>query len=264
MKIAYFDCFSGISGDMIVGALIDLGLDVKKLKKELEKIDIKGYRVKAKKVKRKEIGGTNFEVGGGREKRNPDQIIRIIEKSRLSKEIKNQAKEIFSKLGEVEKKIHGGRHPLSPARVSKGNLGGQDTPKGDENEFDELGEIDTIIDVISTLCGIKMLGIEEIYSSPIPFGKGFLKCSHGILPVPAPATAQLLEGAQVYGKDIKGELTTPTGAVLIRFLAKKFGKMPEIKIEKIGYGAGTKNLKIPNLLRVIVGEKSREKRRIFS
>lgn len=243
MRVAYFDCFSGISGDMILGALIDLGLSSKELEKELKKLDIPNFKLVVKKVKKQGIGGVGVEVVAkdNKERRLKD-ILTIIDKSKLDKDIKESAKKIFTRLNDAESRVH---------RENKEHM-----------HFHELGMLDTIVDVVGALVGIKKLGIERIYSSPLHLGTGFVKCTHGTLPIPAPATAELLKGIPIYGSPphqkfwCGGELVTPTGAVLITSLAEKFGDMPKMKIEKIGYGAGHKDLPIPNLLRVMVGEAS--------
>jgi uncharacterized protein (TIGR00299 family) protein len=235
MRIAYFDCFSGISGDMVLGALIDLGLSPKKLEKELKKLDIPGFKLKVKKVKKNGIAGVGVEVvTKDKKKRNLEVLLKIIDKSGLAQDIKEQAKKIFKRLSNAENKIH---------KEKKGH-----------QHFHELGMLDTVIDIVGVLVGIKKLGVKRVFSSSLHVGSGFVKCSHGILPVPAPATLELIKKVPVYGKDIEAELVTPTGAVLITSLAEKFGEIPPMKIEKIGYGTGQKNLPVPNLLRVIVGE----------
>lgn len=235
MKIAYFDCFAGISGDMFLGALIDLGLSPKYLEKELKKLDIPDFKLVVKSVKKNGISGVGVEViTKDKEERNLNDIFKIIDKSSLAKDIKEQSKKVFKRLSDAENKVH---------KEKKG-----------ERHFHELGMLDTIVDVVGALIGIKKLGIKKIYSSPLHVGSGFVKCSHGTLPVPSPATAELIRGVPTYGRDVKGELVTPTGAVLITSLAESFGAMPQMKVEKTGYGAGARSLTIPNLLRVIIGE----------
>ncbi len=235
MRIAYFNCFSGISGDMILGALLDLGWPVEELEKELGKLNLTGYKIKVKKVQKKSIAATQIkiETKGDEKERKLPHILSIIETSKLGKEIKEISKSIFTKLAAVEAKIH----KKSPEEI----------------HFHELGGLDTIIDVVGAAVGIKYLGIEKIYASSLPLGKGFVKCAHGTLPLPAPATLELLKEIPVYGSQIEAELVTPTGAAIITSLAKNFGEMPSIKIESIGYGAGQRDLPTPNLLRVSVG-----------
>jgi len=235
MRAAYFDCFSGISGDMVLGALVDLGWPVEELKRELDKLDLFGYRIEAKKVAKRGILSTQIKirVKEGKKERKLEDILSILDKSKLEEKVKERSRAIFTKLASVEAKIHG----KSPQKI----------------HFHELGGLDTIIDVVGAVAGMNYLGVEKVYSSPLPLGKGFVKCSHGILPVPAPATLELLKEIPVYGSDIEAELVTPTGAAIISNLAENFGQMPPMKIEHIGYGAGQRDLTIPNLLRVSIG-----------
>ena len=235
MRVAYFDCFSGISGDMVLGALVDLGWPVKELERELDKLDLFDYQIEAEKVAKKGITSTqiNIRIKEEKKERKLKDILSILDKSKLEEEIKERSRAIFIRLANAEAKIHG-KNP-------------------EEIHFHELGGLDTIIDVVGAVAGMKYLGIEKVYSSSLPLGKGFVKCSHGTLPVPAPATLELLKGVPVYGSNIEAELVTPTGAVIISTLAENFGQMPPIKIDNIGYGAGQRDLPVPNLLRVSVG-----------
>ena len=237
MKIAYFDCFSGISGDMTVGALLDAGLKVEALEKELKKLGLSGYRLEVNKVVKKGISATQFKVKikeEGVERRFRD-ILDILEKSKLDEEVKRETKKIFFNIAQAESKIH--------------------QKDIDKIHFHEIGGLDSIIDITSAVIGVKTLGIEEIYSSALPVGKGFVKCAHGLIPVPAPATLELLKNIPIYSGGIESEMITPTGAAIISTLAKNFGERPLMKIERIGYGAGEKEFAIPNLLRVSIGEK---------
>lgn len=237
MRIAYFDCFSGISGDMFVGALLDAGLKIEILEKELNKLNLSGYQLEVNKVLKKGISASQFKVKiqeKGVERRFKD-ILNILEESKLDQEIKNEVKKIFFKIAEAESKIHQ-----------------EDIEK---IHFHEIGGLDSIIDISSAVIGIKALEIKEIYSSPLPLGKGFVKCAHGILPLPAPATLELLKNIPTYSGGMESEMVTPTGAAIISTLTKDFGERPLMKIEKIGYGAGEREFSIPNLLRVSIGEK---------
>ena len=237
MKIAYFDCFSGISGDMTVGALLDAGLKIETLEEELKKLGLSGYQLEVNKVVKKGISATKFNVKikeEGMERRFKD-ILTILEKSKLDEEIKKETKKIFFNIAQAESKIH--------------------QKDIDKIHFHEIGGLDSIIDITSAVIGIKTLGIEEIHSSALPVGKGFVKCAHGVIPVPAPATLELLKNIPTYSGGIESEMITPTGAAIISTLTKSFRKRPLMKIEKIGYGAGEKEFTIPNLLRVSIGEK---------
>ncbi|MDI6840911.1 MAG: nickel pincer cofactor biosynthesis protein LarC [bacterium] len=239
--IAYFDCFSGISGDMILGSLVDAGFSLIELKKELKKLLIPGYRIESKRAPRNGILGTQVKIivsssyKAEKVHRKLEDIISLINRSGLGNDIKSKSKEIFSRIAIVEAKIH--------------------NKQVEDIHFHEVGAVDSIIDVIGALIGIKYLGIEKVYSSPLNLGTGFVKCSHGILPVPAPATAELIKGIPIYSTGINSELVTPTGAAIITSLAEKFGEMPLMRVEKVGYGIGGKELRIPNMLRVFIGNK---------
>jgi len=238
MKIAYFDCFSGVSGDMILGALLDAGLDIRELEAGLGRLKISGYKLKAEKTAKKGISGTRFSVDIIEQnvERSLKDIVEIIDKSDLDDDIKDLSKNTFRELAIVEASIHG--------------------KSIDEIHFHEAGGLDSIIDVVGSLISIKRLGIEAIYSSRIHVGTGFLECQHGVLPVPAPATLALLKQIPIYSTGIEAELATPTGVCVLKTLSRGFGIMPEMKVEKVGYGAGSRDLEIPNLLRVYVGETS--------
>ncbi|MEW6161920.1 MAG: nickel pincer cofactor biosynthesis protein LarC [Nitrospirota bacterium] len=240
MKIAYFDCFSGISGDMCLGAIVDAGVPLKKLEGELKKIPVKGYEVHAKKVKRAGFSSTKVDVIQSsklkvKSSKNWKDIEKIIKTSLLPKEIKQKGLGIFRKLFEAEAKVHGEAF--------------------DNVHLHELGDIDCLIDIFGTIIGLDMLGAEKVYSSPVNLGGGSVKTEHGILPVPAPATAEILKGVPVYSTDISNELTTPTGAAILKGLSLGFGSIPLMNIERTGFGAGNKNFKDrPNVLRLFLGE----------
>ena len=236
MKIAYFDCFSGASGDMILGSLIDAGLSPKRLREELKKLRIPTVHLRAKKVLKGGISATQVMVEGKSEKRshrNLKEILRIVERSGVEAEVKEKSKEIFKRIASVEAKIH-------------------QTPM-EEVHFHELGGLDSIVDIVGSVWGIRQLGIEKIYVSKVNVGSGFVKCEHGILPVPAPATLFLMEGKPIYSSGVERELLTPTGAAILTTLSSEFGSMPLMNVDRIGYGAGRDNLSHPNLLRLIIG-----------
>jgi len=238
MKIAYFDCPSGIAGNMILGALIDAGLPVEYLKEELKKLRISHLTPRISKVKKHGIQGTYFEVKIKKQKkhRRLKDILKFINQSRLSSRVKAQSTQVFKKLAEAESYVHG--IPVNQVH------------------FHEVGAVDSIVDIVGCAIGLEYFNIREIYCSPLNLGSGSVNTAHGRLPVPAPATLKLLKGIPVYNSGIKKELVTPTGAAIISTLAKLFGPLPRIKAEKIGFGAGSYNLKEqPNLLRIIIGEK---------
>ncbi|MFH1288440.1 MAG: nickel pincer cofactor biosynthesis protein LarC [bacterium] len=239
MKTAYFDCFSGISGDMIMGSLLDSGLDFKKFQKELTLLNLRGYSLQAKKVKRGSLAGTKFDViiHKNAKNRGYNEIVKLIKNSRLSKKIKEKSLKIFQHLAVSEAKLHN----VPVAKI----------------HFHELSSIDTIVDIVGSVIAFDILGIEKIYSSSLPLGQGMVKTMHGILPIPAPATADLLRDVPVRLGDGMSELVTPTGAAIISEVTDGFGKCPDLKIKNIGYGAGGRDFpNTPNLLRVIIGESS--------
>ena len=244
MKIAYFDCFSGISGDMCLGALVDAGIPLNEIEKRLKKLPVRGYRLTEKKVKRAGIAATKVDVNlksaiSGRQSvvRRWKDIKKIIKTSTLSDDVKKKGYEIFKRIFEAEARVHG----MSIDRV----------------HLHELSGTDSLVDIFGTLTGLELLGFERIYSSPINLGSGFVNTAHGVLPVPAPATAELLKGVPVYSSGIPSELTTPTGAAIIKTLSAGFGEMPFFIPDHIGLGAGSRDFKDrPNVLRVLIGNSS--------
>ena len=237
MTTIYFDCFSGISGDMILGSLLDLGLSFEKLNAELAKLSVKNFSVSAKKVVKAGVSATKFdvEIGDEHAHRNLATIEKIIQDSKLFPEIKESAVKIFRRLAEAEAIVHG----TSIDRV----------------HFHEVGAVDAIVDIVGACIGFEALGVGQIYCSALNVGSGYVECAHGTMPVPAPATAELLRGLPIYSNQVTGELVTPTGAAIISTLARKFGGMPNLKIQKIGYGAGTKDFKgTANVVRAVQGD----------
>ncbi len=241
MKTAYFNCFAGISGDMITGALLDAGADFGHLESELKKLEITGFGISAEKVSKNGIGGTKFSVNitGEQPSRKLPEIEKIINSSKLGSSIKKKSLEIFRLLAQAESSVH-------------------NIPR-EEIHFHEIGAVDTIIDIVSASVALENLGIERVFSSPLHLGTGFVETLHGRLPVPAPATVEILKGKPVYSTGIKSELTTPTGAAIISIIAEEFFSIPHMKLESTGYGAGTRDLPIPNLLRVVIGESIKER-----
>lgn len=238
MRIAYFDCFSGISGDMAIGALLDAGLSFEALRTQLAALNISGYALAAEKVKKHGIAGTKFHVDvhdPGPHHRRLRDIEAILRASRLEGQIQERALAVFARLAEAEAIIH---HTAV-----------------DDVHFHEVGAVDSIVDITGTVIGLHTLGVQRVLASPVNVGAGFVRAAHGVLPVPPPATAELLKGAPTYARGQDGELTTPTGAALLATLAEAFGPLPALCVEQIGYGAGSKDLPhAPNLLRVFIGE----------
>ncbi len=239
MTIAYFDCFSGISGDMCLGAIIDAGLPLKSLEKELRKIPVSGYRLSAKKAARGHLKACKVDVVLQRGTTSPKavkwkDIQRIIHDSNLSKDIKKSGLSVFRTIFEAEARVHG--RDMQAVHLH------------------ELGATDCIIDVFGTLAGLNLLGVEKIYSSPVNLGQGMVRTEHGFLPVPAPATLEILKELPVYSSHVHAELTTPTGAAILKELSSGCGDVPLMNIEKIGIGAGSHDFPDwPNFLRIFIG-----------
>ncbi len=238
MNIAYFDCFAGASGDMILGALLDAGLPLETLQSEIAKLGLDHYELSVEKVVKKGMGGSQAVVSVDEDHhhhhhRHLHHIQEIIGDSALSDRVKGDSLKIFHRLAEAEAKVH---------RTSIESI-----------HFHEVGAMDAIIDVVGAAAGFAALGIEEIQCSPLHVGSGTVECAHGTLPVPAPATMELIQGVPIYSTGVTGELLTPTGAAILTTLASGFGPMPAMTVEKIGYGAGTSEPAIPNLLRLCLG-----------
>ena len=239
MKIAYLDCFAGASGDMLLGALMDSGLSVDLLKNELAKLQLTHYDLQLKKVVKKGISGSQALVIIDQEHhhhhhRHLSNIVEVIENSDLSSSVKAASIQIFNRLAEAEAKVH-------QTTVEK-------------IHFHEVGAMDSIIDVVGTVAGLELLGIDKLYCSPLHVGAGFIKCAHGTLPVPAPATAELIRNLPIYSTGVEGELLTPTGAAILATLSSGFGPMPAMSVDTWGYGAGSSEPAIPNLLRMAIGQ----------
>ena len=236
MKIIYLDCFSGISGDMFLGAMADMCVNFSTLSSGLAMLDIEGLSLKSRKTHKTGIACTKVDVvvPDTKEERHLSDILEILEKSGLEPDIKKTSRAIFRRLAAAESKVHG--IPL------------------EEVHFHEVGALDTIADVVGAAICYKDSGAQALYSSPVNVGGGFVKTAHGTLPVPAPATLELLKGIPVYSSGVHAELVTPTGAAILAELCSNFGPMPHMKVEYTGYGAGTKDLETPNLLRASLGE----------
>jgi hypothetical protein len=233
--IAYFDCFAGISGDMTLGALFDLGLSVSVLDEMIHALKIENTHIEIMSIKYMGISGKKAIVHTGASPiRHFSDIRALIKKSPLSQNVKDKSIAMFEKLAVVEAHIHGG-----------------DVEKV---HFHEVGAVDSIVDIVGTACGLEALGIDQIVFSSLPMGTGFVECQHGRLPIPAPATVNILTDVPVYGTDVPFELVTPTGALFAKCLADSYGPIPEMNILKTGYGAGSSTLlDRPNLLRIVLG-----------
>ncbi len=238
MKICYLDAFSGISGDMTVGALIDAGADWNAICDVLESLGT-GAKVEVERTKRRGISASKFRVtgGDGGKHRHLHQILELIENSAASESAKQNATAVFERLGDAEAKVH--EIPIEKVH------------------FHEVGAVDSICDIVGACAGFDALGIDEIHSSPLNVGSGTVQTEHGVLPVPAPATAELLTGKPVYARGPAVELTTPTGAAIAATLATRFGSLPPMRITAAGYGAGDKDFpEHANVLRILIGELS--------
>jgi uncharacterized protein (TIGR00299 family) protein len=270
MKLLYLDCFAGISGDMFLGALIDLGVSDDALRAELAKLKLPGYTISTRRVVKQNISATKFdciektslprppltgklrqtshehedehEYEHRHEHRGYTEIAGMITGSGLSENVKRRALSVFKRLGEAEAKIHG--VPL------------------EQIHFHEVGAVDSIVDIVGACIALETLGVDEVQASPPRLGSGFVDTAHGRFPVPAPATLELLRGVPTQPSNEPVELVTPTGAALLVEFCTRFGPMPAMSIEKIGYGAGSRDLeKTPNVLRAVLGEMSMSTRK---
>ncbi len=238
--IAYFDCFSGISGDMTLGALIDLGVPADWLMETLAAMPLDGFTLNLSSQMRGGIHCKQVDVAvdTSTTDRNYGQIQAAIARSPFSGYVKQRSLAVFERIAEAEAGIHG---------CSK-----------DEIHFHEVGSVDAVVDIVGCMLGLERLGVETVYASAVGVGSGQLTCQHGTLPVPAPATLEILKGVPLYGAGIPHELTTPTGAAIIATLAENYGPIPRMVVERIGYGAGHRDNKgLPNALRIVLGKESR-------
>ena len=253
MKLLYLDCFAGVSGDMFLGALLDLGVSEDVLRTELEKLQLRDYRISSHRVTKQNISATKLDVtvfedavvhspspmlhAAIHEHRGYTEIAAMIEKSGLTQRVKDRALGVFRRIGEAEAKIHG--IPL------------------EKIHFHEIGAVDSIVDIVGASIAVELLGVDEIHASPPRLGSGFVETAHGRFPIPAPGTLELLKGIPVQPSNEAFELVTPTGAALLAEFCTRFGPLPAMSIKKIGYGAGTRDLeKTPNVLRAVLGEAS--------
>jgi uncharacterized protein (TIGR00299 family) protein len=238
MKIAYLDCFSGISGDMFIGALIDAGLPLEELRKVFQSLPLEGYSLEATREERNLLFGTRFKVkvtGDPQPHRRFSDIRDLIRAGNLSPSVRDKSIAIFESIAVEEGKIHG--------------------CSAEEVHFHEVGAIDSIVDIVGSVLGMEYLGIGTACASSLPLGSGFVETAHGRIPLPAPATVALLRGIPVHDSGLKEELVTPTGAALVKGLVHSFGSLPPMVIEKVAYGVGSRNLADrPNLLRILIGQ----------
>ncbi|MDT7603540.1 MAG: pyridinium-3,5-bisthiocarboxylic acid mononucleotide nickel chelatase [Acidobacteriota bacterium] len=237
MKTLYFDCFAGASGDMILGALVGAGADAVRLREQLQLLDVSNFDVSFETVDRSGIGATRAHVRTEDEQkhRHLSTILKIIDGSRLSDEVKSRAARIFTRLAEAEARVHN----IAVEKV----------------HFHEVGAMDAIIDVVGACIGFELLGIERFVASPLHVGSGTVEMAHGRFPVPPPAVVELLRDVPTYATDIQGELLTPTGAAIISTVCESYGAQPAMRVGATGYGAGKREYeRFPNVLRVMIGE----------
>lgn len=300
MKTLYFDCFSGVSGDMTIGALIDLGVDFEQLKKELQKLHLNGYTLSAGKVSRALVSGTKFDVDVDSSS-HPDTVSHQ-ENSHNHHSNSHDQHHIHTHEHSHEhshdrhthhEQQHSDSHDHSYHHQSRGlkqineiieasHLSDWVKQKSKEIfyrlavaeghvhaispyevHFHEVGAVDAIVDIVGACIGFEMLGIEHFISSPLHVGYGFVKCAHGRYPVPGPGTMELLKGVPIYSKGIEGELVTPTGAAIVTTLCSEYTRLPEFTLEAIGYGAGSRDIPdFPNMLRLVTGEIKDEKKKL--
>jgi pyridinium-3,5-bisthiocarboxylic acid mononucleotide nickel chelatase len=237
MKTLYFDCFAGASGDMILGALVDAGVEPQALVDQLQLLGVAGWKIDFEKVDRSGISSTyaRVETAHEHDHRHLSDILKIIYQSRLKQSVKDRAALIFSRLAEAEARVH--NQPI------------------EKIHFHEVGAMDAILDVCGAAIGFDLLGIDTFISSPLRIGFGMAQMAHGRFPIPPPAVTELLKGKPIYAGELEGEFVTPTGAAIITSVCERFENVPAMKIDATGYGAGTRNPKgFPNALRVLVGE----------
>jgi len=238
MQIAYLDCGSGISGDMTLGALVDAGAELAAIQAGIDSLGLTGCRLVASDVKKRGFRATQITIEHEPEQkhRHLHHITAMIDGSALNARQKDLSKLVFRKLAEAEAKVHG-------STIEKVH-------------FHEVGAVDSIADIVGSAIGFDLLNVERVVCSPVPTGHGFIEIAHGRCAIPAPATGELLRGVPLVSLDVEGELTTPTGAAIVAALAKEFGPLPAMTVERIGCGAGQQDFPQPNLLRVFVGKSS--------
>ena len=237
MTVAWFHCFAGIAGDMALGSLVDAGADVAEVRAMLERLPLRGWAVEARPVQRGGIAATRMEVRTDEAGvvRTQAHIVGLIEEARLPDRVRDRALTAFNALAEVEGRLYR-RHPS-------------------QVHFHEVGGLDAIVDIVGTCAALEVLGIDEVATSTVALGTGMVRSAHGVLPNPAPAVVELLRGIPSHGRDLNIELTTPTGAALVKATATSFGAMPAMVVSSTGFGAGFREIDgLPNLTQVVVGK----------
>jgi len=237
-RIVYFDCPSGAAGDMIMASLIDAGVSVDALRAELGKLPLTGWELLVREVRKGAFRATKVDVAidhhAHHRHRTLGDIVAILEASMLRDSVKDKARRIFTRLAEAEARVHG--------------------TTTDQVHFHDVGAVDAIVDVTGGVIALELIGAQAIHVSALPIGGGFVEGAHGRMPIPGPGTAELLRGFPIIDTGIKAELVTPTGAAILTTLANGAGSMPAMTVTSVGYGAGTRDLEVPNVLRCFVGE----------
>jgi pyridinium-3,5-bisthiocarboxylic acid mononucleotide nickel chelatase len=236
-RVAWFHCFSGIAGDMALGSLVDAGADVDEIRGLLDRLPIGGWALEAEAVLRAGVAATQVHVRADEDGvvRTYSHISGIVDEARLPDRVRDRAQAVFAAMAEVEGRLH--RRP--PGQV----------------HFHELGGVDAIVDVVGTCAGLELLGVDEVWASPVATGMGMIRSAHGMLPNPAPAVVALLHGAPTYGRDVSVELVTPTGAALLAAMSVGYGPLPPMTIAATGFGAGSRDIDgLPNATQVVLGE----------
>ncbi|MBN1427610.1 MAG: LarC family nickel insertion protein [Anaerolineae bacterium] len=236
-RIAYLDCFAGISGDMLLGALVDAGWAPERLQTVVDALKLEGVTIRAESVSKHHLAGTQVSVlaPDAQPLRHPADLVKLIEQADLPASIRSRATNVIMALANAEARVHG--EPVESIH------------------FHEIGAVDTLVDVVGAVAGLEALGVEQVVCAPLPWSHGTIRISHGDFPVPPPAVAALLKGVPVVGVDVEGEMVTPTGAALAVSLAGSFGLIPSMTVTGIGYGAGMRDWPDrPNLLRLVLGE----------
>src|SRR5258708_4127194 len=238
MRVVYFDCVSGAAGDMIMASLLDAGVPLAALRTELGKLALEGWELRAREVMKGVFRATKVDVeidrGAHRHQRSLGDILAILERSALTPSVKERAARIFTRLADAEARVHG--------------------TDRESVHFHEVGAVDAIIDVTGAVLALDLAGVQAVHVSALPIGGGHVGGAHGRIPVPGPGTAELLRGFPVVDTGVRAELVTPTGAAILTTLARSAGPMPAMTVRAVGYGAGTRELETPNLLRCFVGD----------